>query len=94
MMTLTDKKPFFVRKRLLGSLLLDRDLITQDQIKHVLQIQEKQGGYFGKILVDLGYISQKEIVTALVIQPTRFASLFGFAVTQSAMIPRASQHQP
>ena len=68
MMTLIDRELPLVRKQLLGSILLDRDLITKDQIKQVLQIQEKQGGYFGKILVNLGYIDEHDIVTALVIQ--------------------------
>lgn len=68
MMTLTDRSPSLTRKRLLGSILQDRDLITQDQLKHALKIQEKQEEYFGKILVDLGYISEHDIVTALVIQ--------------------------
>ena len=68
MMTLTDRKPSLERKQLLGSILLDRDLITRDQLKHVLQIQEKQGGYFGKILVDLGYVNEHDIVTGLGIQ--------------------------
>ena len=67
-MTLTDSRLPLRRKQLLGNVLLDRDLITKDQIKQVLQIQERQGGYFGKILVDLGYISERDIVTALVIQ--------------------------
>jgi type IV pilus assembly protein PilB len=68
MMTLVDKKPSFIRKRLLGSILLERDLITQDQLEHALQVQERQGGYFGKILVDLKYVDEHDIVTALVIQ--------------------------
>lgn len=68
MMTLTDRRLPLRRKQLLGNVLLDRDLITKDQIKQVLQIQERQGGYFGKILVDLGYINEHDIVTALVIQ--------------------------
>jgi len=68
MMTLTDRKLSVTRKQLLGSILLDRDLITQGQLEHVLQIQEKQGGYLGKILVDLGYVNEHDIVTGLVIQ--------------------------
>jgi len=48
--------------------MLDRDLITKDQIRQVLRIQERQGGCFGKILGDLGYISEFDIVTALGIQ--------------------------
>jgi type IV pilus assembly protein PilB len=68
MMTLIEKNPTMARKQLLGNILLGRGMITQSQIKHVLQIQEKKGGYFGKLLVDLGYISEYEIVIALVIQ--------------------------
>lgn len=67
-MTLVDRKPSFVTKRLLGSILLDRDLITEKQLKYALQIQEERGGYFGKILIDLGYTGEHDIVTALVVQ--------------------------
>jgi len=68
MMTLEDIKPSFTKKQLLGNILLNRGLITRNQLRHVLQIQEKQGGYFGKILMDLGYINELDIVTGLVVQ--------------------------
>lgn len=68
MATLEDRKFPLTRKQLLGNILLDRDLITQDQLEYVLQVQEKRGGYFGKILVDLGYVNEHDIVTGLGIQ--------------------------
>lgn len=68
MVTLEDRKFPLTRKQLLGNILLDRDLITQDQLEYVLQVQEKRGGYFGKILVDLGYVNEHDIVTGLGIQ--------------------------
>jgi len=68
MVTLEDRKFPLTRKQLLGNILLDRDLITQDQLEYVLQVQEKRGGYFGKILVDLGYVNEHDIVTGLSIQ--------------------------
>jgi len=68
MMTLADRKTSSLHKQFLGRILLDRGLITQNQLKHVLRIQEKQGGYLGKTLVDLGYIKERDIVLALVIQ--------------------------
>jgi len=68
MMTLTNEKSSSLRKQFFGNILLQRRMITQNQLKHVLRIQEKQGGHLGKILVDLGYVKERDIVVALVVQ--------------------------
>jgi len=62
------KKHSFPRKQLLGKILLERKTITQSQLNHALEMQEKEGGYIGEILVNLGYIEEHNVVAALVIQ--------------------------
>jgi len=68
MATTLESKPTILKKRRLGTILVERQLITQSQLDHVLRIQNGQKGYLGKILVDLGYISERDIVVALVVQ--------------------------
>jgi len=68
MMTLAGKKSSVLRKQFLGNILLQRSMITQNQLKHVLRMQDRRGGYLGEILVDLGYVKERDIVVALVVQ--------------------------
>ena len=96
MATLEDRKFPLTRKQLLGNILLDRDLITQDQLEYVLQIQEKRGGYFGKILVDLGYVNEHDIVTGLSIQcHVPYIAIDQYDIDQSTLqlIPSAIAHK-
>ena len=57
-----------VKKRFFGEILISRGLITKDQLKDALMVQEMQGGYFGEVLTGLGYINERDVVTALGIQ--------------------------
>ena len=96
MVTLEDRKFPLTRKQLLGNILLDRDLITQDQLEHVLQVQEKRGGYFGKILVDLGYVNEHDIVTGLGIQcHVPYIAIDQYDIDQSTLqlVPSAIAHK-
>lgn len=68
MMISLDKKLPLLQKRYLGAILLEHNLITLNQLRHVLQIQKKVGGPLGEIFVELGYIQERDIVMALVIQ--------------------------
>lgn len=45
-------------EKLLGKLLTDRSLITQEQLDEALKEQRKSGGFLGNVLVKLGHISQ------------------------------------
>ncbi len=49
----------------LGELLLQRDVITQDQLQHALAYQQREGGRLGRILSQLGFVSEAEIAQAL-----------------------------
>ncbi len=53
---------------LLGEILLQRKYITTEQLTHALEVQKKENGFVGEILVKLGYLEERDIVVALVIQ--------------------------
>jgi type IV pilus assembly protein PilB len=55
-------------QRLLGKILLERGAITQNQLKHSLEVQGDGEGCIGEILVNLGYVEEYEVVAALVVQ--------------------------
>jgi len=52
----------------LGELLLERGLITADQLERALAIQRGKGGLIGQILVMLGFAKEEEIAQALTVQ--------------------------
>jgi len=56
------------RKRLLGRILKDMDLVTESQIQEALAIQRDRGGAIGEILVELGYIAREDLTLALATQ--------------------------
>jgi signal transduction histidine kinase len=49
----------------LGELLLQRHVITQDQLEHALAQQQRDGGRLGRILTQLGFVSEAEVAQAL-----------------------------
>lgn len=55
-------------KQLLGEILLERCLITKEQLDQALNVQKKENGYIGEILVKLGFLEELDVVTALVVQ--------------------------
>ncbi|MBF0489204.1 MAG: hypothetical protein HQL15_01120 [Candidatus Omnitrophica bacterium] len=57
-----------MEKILIGEILIKRKLITQEQLDQALEVQKKEGGLVGEILVKLGYIEERDIVVALVVQ--------------------------
>ncbi len=56
----------------LGELLVERGLVTTDQLELALADQKKNGGLLGEILVGWGYTTEESIVQAL-------SSQYGFA---------------
>ncbi|HPN88459.1 MAG TPA: hypothetical protein PLH56_03895 [Candidatus Omnitrophota bacterium] len=56
------------KKELLGQILLKRNLITREQLKKALKLQKKDRGYIGDILIKYGFIEEKDVMVALVIQ--------------------------
>ena len=55
-------------KQLLGELLVDNGEVTQEQLNEVLEIQKKEGGLIGIILVNLGYMTEQNLVKYLALQ--------------------------
>jgi len=62
------RRDLISKKQLLGQILIKRGLINQEQLKEALDFQKKEGGFLGEILVSLGYITEKDIVVALIVQ--------------------------
>lgn len=53
---------------LLGHILLQRQKITQDQLQQALAHQQGAENYIGEVLVNLGFVTEREIVVALIVQ--------------------------
>lgn len=56
---------FRQKKKRLGDMLIDENIITQEQLKQALQIQQKQHQRIGVILVDLGFTDDITIAKSL-----------------------------
>jgi len=52
----------------IGELLKKEQKLTDAQLKNALEIQKKQGGLIGEILVSLGYAREEEVAHALTVQ--------------------------
>jgi type IV pilus assembly protein PilB len=57
-------------RRLIGDILLEREVITRSQLDEALSAQQSgdPGMYLGAVLLRLGYVSEVDMVTALVLQ--------------------------
>jgi general secretion pathway protein E len=49
----------------LGEILIERRQITQEDLDRALELQRERGDKLGKILVDLGFIAQRDVLAAL-----------------------------
>jgi len=49
----------------LGEILIGRGLVTADEVQQALELQKERGDKIGKILVDLGYVAQREVLAVL-----------------------------
>ena len=49
----------------LGEMLVERRLITAEELERALEIQRERGDKIGKILVDLGFVSMRDVLAAL-----------------------------
>lgn len=64
-------EPRRVIRKKLGQLLVERKMITPEQLENALKIQEEKGGLLGQILVGLGWVTEEAVAQAL-------TSQFGF----------------
>jgi hypothetical protein len=52
-------------KRMLGEILMDRDVINESQLLAVLTIARERGQLLGEVLIDMGLASHFQIEAAL-----------------------------
>ena len=61
----------YFKKRIdkqLGELLIERGVITRNQLEQALQTQKEKGGLIGEVIVSLGFTKEEEIAYALSLQ--------------------------
>ncbi len=49
----------------LGEILIERRLLSEDDLERALELQRERGDKLGKILVDLGFVAHREVLSAL-----------------------------
>ena len=65
----------------IGEFLLDDSRITQEQLQNALEVQKKEPGKLGSILIRLGYVTEEDIAQAL-------SKQFGYpSINLSKLIP-------
>ncbi len=52
-------------RKLFGEVLRDKGLIAEDDLANALTLQKESGDRLGKILVDLGFVSQRDVLACL-----------------------------
>ncbi|HOV22419.1 MAG TPA: ATPase, T2SS/T4P/T4SS family [bacterium] len=55
-------------KKLLGEMLIEQGLITEEQLRVALAEQRKSGNFLGRILVEMNFVSEKDLKRVLSIQ--------------------------
>jgi general secretion pathway protein E len=51
--------------KLFGQLLLERGLISEDDLKNALALQQERRDKLGRILIDLGYIAERDVLVVV-----------------------------
>src|SRR5260370_38783543 len=49
----------------LGEMLIERKLITAEDLERALELQKERGEKLGKTLVDLGFVAMRDVLAAL-----------------------------
>ena len=57
--------PFRTVRKKIGELLIERNIITQEQLNLALEEQRKKGGYLSQHLIALGFATELDIATCL-----------------------------
>lgn len=60
--------PRRVLAKKMGELLVDRKVITAQQLQEALKMQQAKGGLLGQVLVELGYATEEAVAQALTAQ--------------------------
>jgi len=74
------------KRKLIGHILLEKKLVTEDQIKEAMDLQKTSGKPLGNLLVELGYITSNLITEALNIAQKREEQLAQLLSVSSDMI--------
>ena len=48
-------------KKLLGQVLLEKNIVTEEEIEKALEQQRVSGKLLGRVLVDLGFCSEEDV---------------------------------
>lgn len=54
-----------MERKELGQLLLERGIITPEQLEEVLELQKKSKKFIGELLIEKGYVKKEDIIEAL-----------------------------
>src|SRR5436190_20870168 len=54
--------------RPLGQLLIERGLLSEEDLKNALALQQERRDKLGKILIDLGYVAEREVLNVVIEQ--------------------------
>lgn len=57
-----------IRRKLFGEILVNEGLVSKEQLEEALELQKSTGDFLGGILLDLGYITESDIVKTLSVQ--------------------------
>src|SRR5262249_27484910 len=49
----------------LGEILIERKLITDEDLERALELQKERGDKIGKTLVDMGFVAMRDVLSAL-----------------------------
>ena len=55
-------------KHKLGEILVHKKIITPAQLANALEVQKNEKGYLGETLIRLGFVDERDILVALVVQ--------------------------
>jgi type IV pilus assembly protein PilB len=55
-------------EKLLGEILVERSVISAAQLKQALEVQMREGGLIGEIIVKLGFVSEENIAQCISFQ--------------------------
>lgn len=58
-------KSYTLDYKSLGTLLIENRVVSERQLERALQRQKERGGLLGDILIDMGFASEKEVLSAL-----------------------------
>jgi len=80
----------------LGQILIEKGIITEEELKKALEIQKQSGELIGRILVGLGYATEEGIAQALTVQyGFPFLSLLNYDIDSqiASIIPKNMAEQ-